>query len=116
MEVNSKDYWNSRFSTDWVANMGKEQSAFFARIALASFPEWLTASILREGLTICDWGCALGDGTHEISNAFPKNVLTGIDFSTTAIEIATGSYPGLRFIASDLLKKTHQDRYDVIFS
>lgn len=118
MKVNSKLYWDHRFDTDWVTNFGKQQSSFFATIALGAFPSWLFSSIQKEGLTICDWGCALGDGTNVIKQAFPQNAITGIDFSTVAIRTAGNEFSEINFYSEDLLKKsnTHKANYDVVFS
>jgi hypothetical protein len=116
IEVNSKDYWDNRFATNWVTNQGKQQSAFFSRIALDAFPEWLVTSIREKGWTICDWGCALGDGTHELHNHFPQNPITGIDFSSAAIERAKEFYPLIRFVSADLLNEPYPEQYDVFFS
>jgi SAM-dependent methyltransferase len=63
---------------------------------------------------VCDWGCATGDGTDVLAQAYTVPV-TGIDFSRTAIEVASQSYPGLSFKCVDLLTETIEERFDVLF-
>jgi hypothetical protein len=116
MEVNSKGYWDNRFDTDWVSNLGRHQSAFFSNIGLGGFPEWLSLEIEDKQLSICDWGCALGDGTNVLKNRFPQSAITGIDFSSVAIADAKETYPGIQFLSENLLEKDHAAQYDVIFS
>lgn len=116
MQVNSKAYWDHRFGTDWIGNHGKQQSAFFATLALNAFPSWLGSDIIQQKLSVCDWGCALGDGTQVFQQAFPDNAWTGIDFSEVAIEGAKQAYPHIDFLATNLLDEGPSARYDVLFS
>lgn len=62
-DVNSLTYWDHRFSTDWEQNLGREQSRFFSEVAMELMPEWLIDYWRANDLTLCDWGCAQGDGT-----------------------------------------------------
>ncbi len=115
--MNSKDYWNNRFRTDWEAKNGRRQSAFFARLAVRNLPVWFLHHIRTARYTICDWGCAQGDGTGVLAGLFGRNVITGIDFSPVAIETARQSYPRIRFQAEDwLTDSTNSIHYDVVFS
>ena len=116
MEVNSKGYWDKRFDTDWISNLGRFQSAFFSNIGLGGFPEWLSLEIENKQLSICDWGCALGDGTNVLKNRFPQSAVTGIDFSSVAIADAKETYPQIQFLSENLLEKDHTDQYDIVFS
>ena len=45
MDINSHEYWNGRFERDWESNLGREQSRFFAKVALDNLPVWLTAAV-----------------------------------------------------------------------
>jgi hypothetical protein len=116
LQINSKQYWNNRFETNWVENLGRLQSAFFAVQALEVFPEWLTVQIKNNNLSICDWGCALGDGTHEFLKAFPGINITGIDFSEEAIHNANANYPGITFTCKNLLEEKPDIQFDVLFT
>ena len=114
-DVNSRDYWNHRFETDWTLRRGCEQSRFFARIALGLMPDWLVR-VLRDGATICDWGCAMGDGTAALAAALPGAKFTGIDFSAAAIEHARREHPTVEFACRDLLQEPPATPFDVMFS
>ncbi len=116
MQLNSKEYWDKRFTTDWVSKYGKEQSAFFGQIAMNTLPIWLISDVKRSNLTIGDWGCALGDGTQEIKKKFPESIVSGIDFSAAAILKAKEYYKELNFICEDILNKPSNLKYDIIFS
>ena len=69
-EVNSADYWESRFEGDWAQTQGCEQTRYFARILLDHLPFWLEAEIQANRLSICDWGCAEGEAV----DAFPESL------------------------------------------
>ena len=60
-EVNSADYWESRFEGDWAQTQGCEQTRYFARILLDHLPFWLEAEIQANRLSICDWLEAEGE-------------------------------------------------------
>ena len=60
--LNSKEYWDHRFETDWEAMHGREQSQFFAKLALEHFPSWFFYAcqdariyVLRLGLRRRRW-------------------------------------------------------------
>ena len=50
--INSREYWDDRFEGDWEDMQGKEQTAFFAEVALRLMPSWLKAEIISEKLGI----------------------------------------------------------------
>lgn len=82
--VNSKKYWDNRFSTgDWGAVGGNHQTAHFAQ-----------AQVRRLRLprsfhgTLVDFGCGEGDALPIFKRAWPDARYIGIDFSTSAIERA----------------------------
>lgn len=115
--INSHDYWNSRFDNDWESSLGKEQSRFFAHVALANMPNWVRSMANQEKWTICDWGCAQGDGTDVLGGYFYREGITGIDFAESAVEKARATYPGLRFEAQDWLKNGNgYEKFDLVFS
>jgi len=114
--INSQEYWNTRFNTDWIMKLGRLQSAFFATQAITHFPAWLTNLIVKDKLSICDWGCALGDGTNELAQAFPANHITGIDFSEVAIKDALRTYPGIEFKSENFLETASTSKYDIFFT
>ncbi|MER9623306.1 glycosyltransferase [Mesorhizobium sp. M0222] len=113
--MNSETYWSRRFETDWVVNRGREQSVFFGRIILDHLPEWLTRSLRDERWTICDWGCALGDGTDLLAQVFPGPV-TGIDFAEPAIASARATFSKPHFLRVDLFRELFNERFDVVVS
>jgi hypothetical protein len=112
-DINSKQYWDHRFSTDWVSAGGHGQTRFFATVAAKLMPDWFKYLVLREQWTICDWGCAEGQGVDELSKWLGVNSITGVDISEVAIEKAQASFPRGRFKAQSL---DELDDYDVIFS
>jgi SAM-dependent methyltransferase len=115
MNDNSLFYWSHRSEGDWEDKGGRVQSRFFYRLAVREMPSWLTAAIRRNRLAVCDWGCALGDGTDALAHALGTSV-TGIDFSEVAITKARESYSKPRFLAIDLLTEPICETWDVVFS
>ena len=115
--INSKLYWDNRFSKDWESCLGREQSRFFARLAIDQLPAWFKRAVTSEKMTICDWGCAEADGTDVLASFFGRDKLTGIDFSDTAIKKARQYYADLDLRAEDWLSDNIGFKhYDVIFS
>ncbi|MGY0505575.1 glycosyltransferase [Luteimonas sp. e5] len=117
--INSKEYWERRFTEDWVELDGPAQSAYFSRLALAAMPDWLKQHINGDQLTLCDWGCGTGEGTAALHSQLGVPT-TGIDFSEEAIGIASKKHvgDGLDFVAEDWLGTSPSagGQYDVIFS
>ncbi len=117
--LNSKEYWDQRFASgDWESKFGRDQSRFFARIAVENLPEWFKHHIIANRLGICDWGCAEGDGTDILASHFGREQIQGVDFSRFAIQKAQQYYPELIFKFEDWLTMEAPDHppYDVIFS
>ena len=115
--LNSKEYWDHRFETDWEAMHGREQSQFFARLALEHLPSWFFTLARTQEFTFCDWGCAEGDGTKVLSSYFGPDRVCGIDFSAKAIEKARRFYTDIQFVVEDWLTDTESKTcYDVVFS
>jgi teichuronic acid biosynthesis glycosyltransferase TuaH len=118
VKLNSQSYWDERFSGDWDANSGPEQSRFFARVALGALPSWFLDQMRREKASLVDWGCAEGDGTELWSRYLEPSQITGIDFSERAIETAKARYPGVGFRAEDWISGADfsSSVFDVVFT
>lgn len=114
--VNSLAYWDGRFDGEWEAVHGRAQSRFFGELARALWPAWLAERMRAGSMSLCDWGCALGDGTAELSSLAAVPV-TGVDFSAVAVQQAQKLYPQCRFMAADWLAEgSTAEPFDVVFS
>ncbi|MEM7363523.1 MAG: class I SAM-dependent methyltransferase [Pseudomonadota bacterium] len=98
MELNSKGYWDARFSSgDWRSRGGEIQTMAFvnAQLPYYGLPEDFPGQIV-------DFGCGAGSGMVVLRDAFPQAALLGIDISETAIEHARVHYGDLaQFEAGD---------------
>ncbi|MUG47198.1 methyltransferase domain-containing protein [Paenibacillus woosongensis] len=111
--INSEQYWEHRFNTDWEENSGRQQTLYFCQLAESMFPDWFN-TLLIEGASVADIGCAEGDCTHFLASRYPKSTFTGIDFSETAIRKARMYYPDQLY-----LQQSIQDidlKFDIVFS
>lgn len=113
-DINSKDYWDVRFENDWESNSGREQTKFFANIAVENIPNWLLSDINNNRLNICDVGCAEGDAVPVLGNKFFKSEIIGLDFSEQAIIKAKKYYPSYRFECGAI--ENLEETFDVLFS
>mgnify|MGYP002626975213 CR=1 FL=1 len=102
--INTREYWEKRFDTDWELMQGREQTLFFAEIALGLLPMWIKNEIRENKLSICDFGCAEGQAVDYFAHIFQTEVL-GTDFSESALEKCRRSFPNCRFFQSDITKK-----------
>jgi glycosyltransferase involved in cell wall biosynthesis len=110
-EINSKEYWDERFSSgDWEDKEGCAQTKYFYNILLNILPKEIQEDINSSGLNICDVGCAEGDGTNILKNRFVNSKIVGIDISEAALDRAMKNYSDIEF-----LSKLDKD-YDVIIS
>ena len=98
----SREYWDWRFSGDWVSRGGREQSRDFMRLLIRYLPAQVYEEIADHGLSLLDCGCALGDGTAVLAEEFPRSVVGGFDFSSVAIGAARREYPRLELTVADL--------------
>lgn len=117
-KINSREYWDQRFSQDWQQAQGPAQSEFFSRLALSHLPAWLINLMRLQKWSLADWGCAEGEGVWLWSQLLRTTQLTGIDFSDEAIHQARQKYPALRFSSEDWLSAAlpQQPAYDVVYS
>lgn len=95
--VNSPPYWDRRFESDWESCGGREQTRWFAKLALANLDPSIADDIRRSESSICDWGCALGDAVEVLGSAFPQSKITGIDVSMVALQRARKVAPEASF-------------------
>ncbi|MBB5192454.1 GT2 family glycosyltransferase/glycosyltransferase involved in cell wall biosynthesis [Silvimonas terrae] len=115
--INSADYWDTRFAEDWDAHGGTEQSRYFADLAVKQLPPWLKVAQRLENMSVCDWGCAQGDGTDVLARVFDPERLVGVDFSETAIAQAKARYPQVGFKTEDwTVSGATEPEYDIVFS
>lgn len=111
--VNTAAYWNERFACDWEKMSGNEQTAFFANIAVELMPDWFIDEIVRGKLSICDFGCAIGQAVDYLHCFFHTSVC-GADFSESAIVKAKRRYPQYEFWKTDIVSEYHPEmQYDV---
>ncbi|MCA9805710.1 MAG: methyltransferase, partial [Cyanobacteria bacterium HKST-UBA02] len=117
-KLNSTDYWDFRFDGDWLEKSGDQQSLFFSELIAENLPDWLLTEIRRNQMTICDWGCALGELVGYFTELLPGLEITGVDFSRRAIELAKERYPKNTFLAQDWTNLSPEElpRYDVIIT
>lgn len=113
LNINTKDYWDRRFSSDWEQNAGRKQTLYFCNISLELFPDWLKEQ-LEVGCSFADVGCAEGDCTNYLALKYPNSKFTGIDFSTEAISRAKGLYSTPAYIASDI--KDINQKFDIVYT
>lgn len=89
--INTKSYWESRFSSgNWEVSGGRSQTEQFA---LAAIP-YLNIPFEFAG-RILDFGCGLGDAIPVYRQHFPNASLLGMDISETAVEKCRAKYGDL---------------------
>lgn|GEM_PF-710224 len=76
----------------------------------------MKSEIKEKKYTVCDWGCAFGDGTNILKEYLDIHKITGVDFSTTAIEYAKNNFPGIEFLAADFTKEIPDTQFDILFT
>ncbi len=115
MKINSKEYWEQRFSDgDWEKYDGDLQSAFFSDLFVSEMPEWLRLDLNQNEWQLADYGCAEGGGTAVLSREFPACSVTGFDFSEAAIINARAKHLGCTFEVADVFEEIPET--DVVFS
>ncbi|MFJ8102254.1 methyltransferase domain-containing protein [Lysinibacillus sp. NPDC096212] len=111
-DINSNVYWDERFKNDWEELDGHQQTDFFVNILLNSLPVWMNSSL--QDVTVCDAGCAEGQGTHIFKKKHQTIDIDGIDFSEVAIDKAKLLYPNINFFKDDIYNLSKS--YDIIFT
>lgn len=99
--INSRDYWEGRFSTgDWEQKGGRSQTAHFAtaQVAHFGFDKNFSGSLV-------DFGCGLGDAIPVYNKFFPNAKLVGIDVSESAITKCKEQYGKI----ASFISGTHQN-------
>ena len=110
--INDKEYWDDLLAKN---NEKREsQTSFFAELTINNLPKWISEDIEDGKMTICDAGCAQGEGTKIWSEQFPNNHVMGFDFSSSAINCAKEKYIECDFEVMNIKEVTKS--YDVIFS
>ncbi len=116
IEINSMEYWNQRFETDWNDYGGDQQTIFFANTLCNLLPQWLIDETIQNKYSICDLGCADGNALPIWSNIFQNTAVCGEDFSEKAIQNARKNYPEFMYLVSDILQPDGKRQYDVVIS
>lgn len=115
MDINSKEYWNDRFSSgDWEKYDGELQSAFFTELFVDKMPEWLRRDFEENEWKIADYGCAEGSGTAVLARHFPTCGIIGYDISEAGIEKARAQHTQCRYDVRNVYDDIEET--DVIFS
>ena len=112
LDINSNEYWDERFINDWEEMDGHQQTNFFVDILMNNLPEWMKNTL--QGVTVCDAGCAEGQGAYKFKQKYQTIDIDGIDFSEVAIEKAKELYPDIRFFKDDIYNLSKF--YDIIFT
>jgi hypothetical protein len=96
--INTKGYWEKRFSSGSWNNAGKRQTEEYAKANI----NLMNISTDFNG-KIIDFGCALGDAIPLYKKSFPNAKIIGLDISETAIEICKKRYGTIaQFYACDI--------------
>ena len=101
MNINSKEYWDERFDTNWLDYAGDKQTLFFAELLCGMLPQSLVNEIREKEYSVCDMGCALGEAVPVFCRKFAVDV-DGMDFSEEAVKKAAETYPEHKFWVGDL--------------
>jgi O-antigen biosynthesis protein len=98
LAVNSPAWWNDYFQSQWETNGGRLQSQLFMQALLDNLPAEERHWLAQENRTVCDWGCAMGDGTAIIASRYAQAHIWGVDSSNAAIASAKQYYPDIAFV------------------
>jgi len=98
MIINSKEYWEERFkSNDWIVSGGDNQSKYFYNLMTELIPSDIKDEIFNDSMSICDFGCAEGDGLEIFKKMFSSSDITGVDISNQALKHARKKYTDINF-------------------
>jgi len=113
--INDVSWWNNEFINNWEVGIdGKEQTLYFAQLMLNNLPNEVLTYLNTSGISILDWGCALGQAVNLFEIRFPCANVVGLDFAKEAIKKARSRFPYSKFI--NRLFDKEIDRYDVIYT
>ena len=99
--INSLSWWNGYFERQWEAHDGRNQTRYFISLLVDHLGSRESNWLAAPGRSILDWGCAMGDGVDLLCTRFPEALVTGLDFSHTAIGKAAERYPRHNFQLSE---------------
>src|SRR6185436_8608216 len=91
--VNSRDWWDEYFETQWDANKGSQQTRHFMECLIRNLDDQELSYLRSKPLRILDWGCAFGEGVELLGRNFPESKVSGMDYSSSAISEARRRYP-----------------------
>ena len=116
--INNPGFWEQKlYRGQWQANKGHNHTQIYAKSLLDHLPEWIVEDIKKQHLSICDWGCAEGQGVKVYSEHFLDNEICGVDVSKSAIKNASIRFPDNEFIVEDWLAgSTSVKQYDVVIT
>ncbi len=103
--INTKDYWESRFKNGSWNESGQRQTREYAlaNVKNINLPSDFSGSIL-------DFGCAQGDAIPIYNEAFPKAKISGMDISESAIETCQHRFGDIAdFTSGDFKHITEKD-------
>ncbi len=79
----------------------------YAKGLLESYP-------FRGDENVLDLGCGDGSLTNEVAAKVPEGSVTGVDRSSSMLDLAKRSYPNIEFIKSDITLFQTEKRFDLI--
>jgi len=107
--INTKDYWETRFKTKNWGKSGNRQTKEYAK-----------ANVSQMGIksdfkgSILDYGCALGDAIPIYHHYFPMAILSGMDISEFAIDYCKKTYGHIAEFTSGIHENIEE--YDLIIA
>ena len=115
--INSKEYWDDRFSNDWDETGGSRQSLFFYSLIIEYLPAYIKDKLESENWSVCDLGAGNGIGTSILSETYLNSTFVGIDISQEGIMYANKQYfsQNCKFLVRDIMNE-NIGNYDLIIS
>lgn len=97
VSINDRSLWDGRLDEDWDTSGSPRQREFLACVAVRLPPQWFRDRPAKKRLTL--WGRAEGSGTAVPPRVPSPGRISGIDFSTVAISVATAMLSSIAFSA-----------------
>ena len=66
----------------------------------------MKSGILKDGCTVCDFGCAAGELLYNLSRKFPNAKYFGYEIISEVVEKARKNVPGVEFETADMVEKS----------